>query len=34
MSIPLFVSERPRAQITTRPLAVGCLIFPQMDFGL
>jgi cyclohexyl-isocyanide hydratase len=31
MSLPLFVSERPRAQITTRPLALGCLIFPQMD---
>lgn len=31
MSRPLFVSERPRPQITTRPLSVGCLIFPQMD---
>ena len=31
MSSPLFVSERPRPQITTRPLSVGCLIFPQMD---
>ena len=31
MNIPLFVSERPRPQITTQPLSVGCLIFPQMD---
>jgi cyclohexyl-isocyanide hydratase len=31
MSNPLLVSERPRPQITQRPLSVGCLIFPQMD---
>lgn len=31
MSAPLFVTERPRPKITTRPLSVGCLIFPQMD---
>ena len=31
MSNSLFVSERPRPQITTRPLSVGCLIFSQMD---
>jgi cyclohexyl-isocyanide hydratase len=31
MNAPLFVSERPGPQITTRPLSVGCLIFPQMD---
>lgn len=31
MGTPLFVSDRPRPQITTRPLSVGCLIFPQMD---
>ena len=31
MGIPLFVSERSGPQITTRPLSVGCLIFPQMD---
>jgi cyclohexyl-isocyanide hydratase len=31
MSLPLFVSERPRPQITARPLSVGCLIFAQMD---
>lgn len=31
MNAPLFISERPRPQITTRPLSVGCLIFPQMD---
>jgi cyclohexyl-isocyanide hydratase len=28
---PLLVSERSEPQITTRPLSVGCLIFPQMD---
>lgn len=31
MSIPLFISERPGPQITTRPLSVGCLIFERMD---
>ena len=31
MSAPLFVSERPRPEITARPLSVGCLIFSQMD---
>jgi cyclohexyl-isocyanide hydratase len=31
MSVPLFVGERPRPQITMRPLSVGCLIFEQMD---
>jgi cyclohexyl-isocyanide hydratase len=31
MSIPLFVSERSKPQLTTRPLSVGCLIFERMD---
>jgi cyclohexyl-isocyanide hydratase len=31
MSIPLFVSERSKPQMTTQPLSVGCLIFEQMD---
>lgn len=31
MSVPLFVSERSKPEITTRPLSVGCLIFDQMD---
>ena len=31
MSIPLFVSERPKPEITKRPLSVGCLIFERMD---
>jgi len=31
MSIPLFVSEKPRPQVTTRPLSVGCLIFERID---
>ena len=31
MGIPLHVSERPRPQITRRPLSVACLIFEQMD---
>ena len=31
MSLPLFVGERPKPQITTRPLSVGCVIFEQMD---
>jgi cyclohexyl-isocyanide hydratase len=31
MSVPLFVSERPKPQSTTGPLSVGCLLFEQMD---
>lgn len=31
MSAPLLVSARPKPQITTQPLSVGCLIFAQMD---
>ena len=31
MSSPLFVSERSGPQVRTRPLSVGCLIFPRMD---
>jgi cyclohexyl-isocyanide hydratase len=31
MSIPLFVSDRSKPNITTRPLSVGCLIFERMD---
>jgi cyclohexyl-isocyanide hydratase len=31
MSIPLFVSERPKPEMTARPLSVGCLIFERMD---
>jgi hypothetical protein len=31
MSTPLFVSERPGPQVTTRPLSVGCLIFAKTD---
>jgi cyclohexyl-isocyanide hydratase len=31
MSAPLFVSDRPKPQITERPLSVGCLIFSRMD---
>lgn len=31
MSIPLFVSERSKPQLTTRPRSVGCLIFERMD---
>ncbi|HEY6490609.1 MAG: DJ-1/PfpI family protein [Terracidiphilus sp.] len=31
MSIPLFVSERSKPELTTRPLSVGCLIFERMD---
>ena len=31
MATPLFVSERSKPQVTTRPLSMGCLIFPQMD---
>lgn len=31
MSIPLFVSERAKPELSVRPLSVGCLIFEQMD---
>jgi cyclohexyl-isocyanide hydratase len=31
MTTPLFMSERSKPQATTRPLSMGCLIFPQMD---
>jgi cyclohexyl-isocyanide hydratase len=31
MSIPLFVSERSKPELSMRPLCVGCLIFEQMD---
>jgi cyclohexyl-isocyanide hydratase len=31
MSIPLFVSERSKPELSVRPLSVGCLIFAQMD---
>lgn len=31
MSSPLFVSERSKPELTTRPLTVGCLIFERMD---
>ena len=31
MSIPLFVSERSKPEITSQPLSVGCLIFERMD---
>ena len=31
MSIPWFVSERSKPELTVRPLSVGCLIFEQMD---
>lgn len=31
MSSPLFVSERPKPGLMTRPLSVGCLIFERMD---
>ena len=31
MSSPLFVSERSKPLMTTRPLSVGCLIFERMD---
>lgn len=31
MSAPLFVNERSKPEMTTRPLCVGCLIFEQMD---
>jgi len=31
MSVPLFVSERSKPEMTTQPLSVGCLIFERMD---
>lgn len=31
MSIPLFVSERSKPELSVRPLSVGCLIFERMD---
>lgn len=31
MSVPLWVSERPKPARTTEPLSVGCLIFERMD---
>jgi|SRR5215831_6774444 len=31
MSIPVFVSEKSKPEITTRPLSVGCLVFDRMD---
>ena len=31
MSIPLFVGQRSKPELTVRPLSVGCLIFEQMD---
>ena len=31
MSIPMFVSERPKPEVTTRQFSVGCLIFERMD---
>lgn len=31
MNGPLFVSERSKPELTTRPLSVGCLIFERMD---
>lgn len=31
MSIPLFVSEGSKPELSVRPLSVGCLIFEQMD---
>jgi cyclohexyl-isocyanide hydratase len=31
MSIPLFVSGKPKPEMTTQPLSVGCLIFERMD---
>jgi cyclohexyl-isocyanide hydratase len=31
MSVPLFLSERSKPKMTTRPLSVGCLIFERMD---
>jgi len=31
MSVPLFVSERSKPELSVRPLSVDCLIFQQMD---
>jgi putative intracellular protease/amidase len=31
MSIPLFVSEKSKPEMTTQPLSVGCLISERMD---
>ncbi|HEY1806199.1 MAG TPA: DJ-1/PfpI family protein [Terracidiphilus sp.] len=31
MSIPLFISKRPKPEQTARSISVGCLIFEQMD---
>ncbi len=31
MSTSLVMSERPGPQVTTRPVSVGCLIFPEID---
>ena len=31
MSIALFVSERSKPEMTTRPLSVGCFVFERMD---
>jgi len=31
MSMPWFVSERPKPEMSTRPISVGCLIYAQMD---
>jgi len=31
MSVPLYVSERPKPQMTTQPVSVGFLIFERMD---
>jgi cyclohexyl-isocyanide hydratase len=31
MSVPLFVSERSKPEMTKRSLSVGCLIFERMD---
>lgn len=31
MSVPLFVSERAKPDLSARPLSVGCLIFERMD---
>ena len=31
MSVPLFVSERPKPELTKQPLSVSCLIFERMD---
>jgi cyclohexyl-isocyanide hydratase len=31
MSVPLFISEKPKPKITAQPLSVGCLIFERMD---